>query len=90
MIPEGTSHNSVPNSTYEVSKGTMKTRFEPSLPRMSARKIINFTSWIRTQDPCSSGKFFAIGPSRTVTWVSNKVDHVKTPVEGVNLPNRQE
>ncbi len=38
MIPKGTSHTSVPNSTYEVPKGTMKTRFEPSLPRMSARK----------------------------------------------------
>jgi hypothetical protein len=53
MIPKGTSHTSVPNSTYEVQKqkynstdlglwknvipkGTMKTIFEPSLPRMSA------------------------------------------------------
>ncbi len=36
MIPKGTSQTSVPNSTYEVPKGTMKTRFEPSLPRMLA------------------------------------------------------
>jgi len=36
MIPKGTSHTSVPNSTYKVPKGTMKTRFEPSLPRMLA------------------------------------------------------
>jgi hypothetical protein len=28
MIPKGTSHTSPPNSTYEVPKGTMKTRFE--------------------------------------------------------------
>jgi hypothetical protein len=38
MIPKGTSHTSVPNSTFEVPKGTIKTRFEPSLPRMSALK----------------------------------------------------
>ena len=38
MIPKGTSHTSVPNSIYEIPKGTMKTRFEPSLPRMSAWK----------------------------------------------------
>jgi hypothetical protein len=36
MIPKGTSHNSLLNSTYEFPKGTMKTRFEPGLPRMSA------------------------------------------------------
>ncbi len=40
MIPKGTSHTSVPNFTYEVPKGTMKTRVEPSLPRMSAWKNI--------------------------------------------------
>jgi hypothetical protein len=28
MIPKETGHTSVPNSTYEVPKGTMKTRFE--------------------------------------------------------------
>jgi hypothetical protein len=33
MIPKGTSHASVPNSTYEVPKRNMKTIFEPSLPR---------------------------------------------------------
>jgi hypothetical protein len=31
MIPKETSHTSVPNSTFEVPKGTMKIRFEPSL-----------------------------------------------------------
>ncbi len=46
MIPKGTSHTSVPNSTYEVPKGTMKTRFEPSLPRMSAWK----NNKLHTQD----------------------------------------
>jgi hypothetical protein len=38
MNPKGTSHTSVLNSTYEVPKGTMKTKFEPSLPRISAWK----------------------------------------------------
>jgi hypothetical protein len=33
MIPKGTSHNSLPNSIYEVPKGTMKTRFEPWSPK---------------------------------------------------------
>ncbi len=36
MIPKGTSHTSLPNYTNEVPKRTMKPRFEPSLPRMSA------------------------------------------------------
>jgi hypothetical protein len=40
MIPKETSHTSVLNSTYEVPKGNMKTRLEPSLPRMSAWKNI--------------------------------------------------
>ncbi len=42
MIPKGTSQTSDPDSTYEVPKGTMKTRFEPGLPRMLAWKNNKF------------------------------------------------
>jgi hypothetical protein len=47
MIPKETSHTSVPNSTYEVPKGTVKTRFEPSLPRMKKYYISHsgFEPW---------------------------------------------
>jgi hypothetical protein len=88
MIPKGTSHTSVPNSTYEAPKGTMKTRFEPCLPRMSACKIINFSPRIRTRDPCNSDEYVDIGPSKPDIYTSHKVVYVKIPVEGTNLPNQ--
>ncbi len=57
-----TNHTSVPNSTYEVPTGTMRTRFEPSLPRMSAWKNIKLHT--RTRNPFISYKYFDIGPSK--------------------------
>ncbi len=53
-------------------------------------KIINFKSRIRTRDPDISNKFFDIWPSKPDTLNPHKAVHVKTPVEGTNLPNRQE
>ncbi len=54
MIPKGTSHTSVPNSTYEVPKGTMNSRFDLVSQGCQHGKILNFTLKIRTQDPCTS------------------------------------
>ncbi len=51
----------------------MKTRFEPRLPRMSSWK--NFTPWIRTEDPCQSGKYLqylVTGPPKQDTKGSHK------------------
>jgi hypothetical protein len=43
MIPKGTSHTSLPNSTYEVPKGTMKARFEPVFQGWQQEKILKIT-----------------------------------------------
>ena len=67
MIPKGTSHTSVPNSTYEVPKGSMKPDLNPVSQGCQLEKIINFTLRFRTQYPCIRGKFFDIGPSKPVT-----------------------
>jgi hypothetical protein len=54
MIPKGISHTSVTNSTYEVPKGTMETRFEPSLPRnFSMKKYYNFLPGFEPGTPAS-------------------------------------
>ena len=41
MIPKGTSHTSLPNSTYEVLKGTMKARFDLVSQACQHEKILN-------------------------------------------------
>ncbi len=84
MIPKGTSHNSLPNSTYEVPKGTGKTELEPSLLRMSAWKNIKNI----TQDSHNICKYFDIGPPEPDNKSLHKAVHVKIPFEGTNLPNQ--
>jgi hypothetical protein len=83
MIPKGTIHTSVPNSTYEVPKGL-------NLVSQGCQheKIINSTLGIRTQDPCIIKKYFDIGPSKPGTYSHHKAVDVKIPVEGTNLPNQ--
>jgi hypothetical protein len=88
MIPKGTSHTSVQNSTYEIPKGTMKTKFELSLQGCQHEKISKFTPRIRTQDPCNSCKYFDIGLPKPDTGSPHKAVDVKIPVEGTNLPNQ--
>jgi hypothetical protein len=73
MIPKGTSHTSLSNSTYEIPKGTMKTRFEPSLLRLSACEIIKFTPRIRTQDPCNSYNYVDISPPKPDTYHKTRI-----------------
>jgi hypothetical protein len=48
----------------------------------------NFTSRIRTQDPCISYKYFDIGPSKPDTEGFHSAAHVKIPIERTNLPNQ--
>ncbi len=73
MIPKGTSHTLVPNSTYEVPKGTIKTRFEPSLPRMPARKNINLLTQDWTGVSYIRCKYFDIGPASQISKLPTKL-----------------
>jgi hypothetical protein len=78
MIPRGTSHTSVPNSTYEVPKGTTKIRFEPSLPRMSEWKNIKLHPGFQHETPASVTSILSLDhqcqihsiPTKLLMWRS--------------------
>jgi hypothetical protein len=88
MILKGTSHTSVPNSTYEVPKGTMKPDLNLVSQGCQHEKIINFSPRFRTRDPCISNEYVEIGPSKPDILTTHKAVYVKIPVEGTNLPNQ--
>jgi hypothetical protein len=88
MIPKGTSHTSLPNSTFEVLKGTMKTRFEPSLPRKSAWKNDkNLHPGFEPRTPATDVSILTLDHQCKIHSL-HKAVYLKILVEGTNLPNQ--